>query len=83
MHVIFFGDVQGVGFRATARRFALHLGLVGYVCNLPDGTIELLAQGSKEQLQSLLDQLNKNFNISKIEQKYQNSSASYNQFLIR
>ena len=39
------GRVQGVGFRAAARRRAQELGLNGYARNLPDGCVELLAQG--------------------------------------
>jgi len=39
------GHVQGVGFRAAARRRAIELGLTGYVRNLADGRVEILAQG--------------------------------------
>ena len=46
VHVIVTGNVQGVGFRFTTRRQALHLGLVGWVRNQPDGSVALCAQGS-------------------------------------
>ena len=44
-HIIFSGRVQGVGFRFTAHRMAGRHGLTGYVRNLPNGTVEMLAQG--------------------------------------
>ena len=45
-HIIFSGSVQGVGFRFTAHRMAGRHQLTGYVRNLSDGTVEMLAQGS-------------------------------------
>lgn len=43
--IIFIGRVQGVGFRYTAHRMAQRHQLTGFVRNLPDGTVEMLAQG--------------------------------------
>jgi len=47
------GDVQGVGFRASAAATARRLGLVGWCRNLPDGTVELFAQGRAADLDEL------------------------------
>lgn len=44
------GRVQGVFFRATTRDQALRLGVRGYVRNLPDGRVEVLACGHSEAL---------------------------------
>lgn len=44
------GDVQGVGFRWSARERALDLGLTGFVQNLPDGRLEVVAEGAAEPL---------------------------------
>lgn len=50
-----FGNVQGVGFRPTLRRQALSLGLTGYVRNLPDGSVEVVAEGCKEDVMALIE----------------------------
>ncbi len=44
-HIIFIGRVQGVGFRFTAFNAANRRQLTGFVRNLPDGTVEMFAQG--------------------------------------
>jgi acylphosphatase len=49
-HIIFSGNVQGVGFRFTANRMAGRHQLTGYVRNLSDGTVEMLAQGKAEDI---------------------------------
>ena len=60
-HIIFKGRVQGVGFRWTTRRIALQHDLTGYVKNLPNGTVEMLAQGNSENVQSCLDNIAESF----------------------
>lgn len=47
------GRVQGVNFRYYVHRCAVELGLKGYVRNLHDGRVEILAQGSQEDVQKL------------------------------
>ena len=47
------GRVQGVFFRATTRAEALRLGLTGRARNLPDGRVEVVAEGSAESLDEL------------------------------
>ena len=49
------GRVQGVNFRYYVHRYAAKLGLNGHVRNLYDGRVEILAQGSQEDIQKLLD----------------------------
>ncbi len=51
------GRVQGVGFRWWTRREAGALGLSGSATNLPDGRVEVVAEGSPEACQALLDWL--------------------------
>lgn len=51
------GRVQGVGFRYTAQQKAARLGITGWVRNERDGSVEIHAEGSPEQLAALLDWL--------------------------
>jgi acylphosphatase len=53
------GRVQGVGFRRFTCAKALELGLKGWVRNLSDGRVEVLALGSEDQHRNLLAQLNR------------------------
>lgn len=57
LHAIFKGSVQGVGFRATAKSHALGLGLTGTVRNLPDGSVEIYAHGSKTRLEEFINMI--------------------------
>jgi acylphosphatase len=51
------GQVQGVGFRWWTRSQALALGLAGSARNLPDGRVEVIAEGSREACATLLARL--------------------------
>ena len=55
--VIFIGRVQGVGFRFTAHRMAQRHQLTGFVHNLPDGTVEMLAQGSARDIDDCIQDI--------------------------
>lgn len=48
------GRVQGVGFRWWTRAVALELGLDGHARNLPDGRVEVVAEGPPEAVERLL-----------------------------
>jgi acylphosphatase len=54
LHVLIFGDVQGVFFRAGAQDEARRLGLAGWVRNVPDGSVEIVAEGGRDALERLL-----------------------------
>lgn len=49
------GAVQGVNFRWFTQRRAAELGLVGYVRNRPDRSVEFVAEGARVALERLLD----------------------------
>jgi len=54
MQVFYEGRVQGVGFRYTARRVASGFDVAGYVRNLPDGRVELVASGDPDEVDEFL-----------------------------
>ncbi|GIW45374.1 MAG: acylphosphatase [Candidatus Binatia bacterium] len=54
LHLLIGGIVQGVGFRFFVERTARRLGLRGWVRNLADGRVEVLAEGSRQALELLL-----------------------------
>lgn len=56
-HFYFSGAVQGVGFRYRARYAAESLGLTGWVRNLPDGRVEMEAQGNGAAIERLISEL--------------------------
>lgn len=53
--VLYSGRVQGVGFRATVRRIACGYDVTGIVRNLPDGRVEMIAEGTRAELKAFLD----------------------------
>lgn len=54
VNIIVTGQVQGVFFRASALERAQSLNLTGWVKNLPDGSVELLVEGSRYALEDLV-----------------------------
>lgn len=56
-HVIFEGDVQGVGFRFQISQKADPLDLVGWVKNLPNGTVETEIQGEEKKVDYLIESM--------------------------
>jgi len=60
-HIIFTGQVQGVGFRFTAHRIANRHQLSGFVRNLPDGCVEVFAQGRTEDVNGCVEDIKADF----------------------
>jgi acylphosphatase len=52
--VVYSGRVQGVGFRVTVRRIACGYDVTGSVRNVPDGRVELIAEGARAELEAFL-----------------------------
>ena len=53
--IIVSGEVQGVFYRQSAREKALAIGVKGKVMNLSNGDVQIIATGTKEQLDKLLE----------------------------
>jgi acylphosphatase len=53
-HVLIYGFVQGVGFRFAVQRAANSRGVAGWVCNRPDGAVEAVFEGEREDVEALV-----------------------------
>ena len=85
MKALITGRVQGVGFRFFAQRQAIRHGLKGYVRNLPEGGVEVLAVGEREVLEAFLQDLKTGPPAGKVDQcqvNWQEQAASYTGFSI-
>ena len=60
VHVLYSGNVQGVGFRFTAERIARRMDLAGFVKNLSNGNVEVVCEGDRPSLEAFLDSLREN-----------------------
>jgi acylphosphatase len=60
-HIIYKGNVQGVGFRYTSQRIANRHHLTGYVKNLPEGSVEMLAQGKLQDVDDCIEEIQESF----------------------
>jgi acylphosphatase len=52
LHILYSGRVQGVGFRYTVKALAREFEVTGRIKNLPDGRVELEAEGTKDELRA-------------------------------
>ena len=80
------GRVQGVGFRYQTRMQARRLGLVGWVRNAMDGTVEVLFSGpsdAQDQMLGWLKQGPAGARVEKVETKQQPLNQSYESFEIK
>jgi acylphosphatase len=83
-HIIFTGQVQGVGFRFTAFNTANRHQLTGFVRNLPDGTVEMLIQGSSQAIDDCIRDIKEYFSgyIKETKIKEIPSNSQYKDFEI-
>ncbi len=86
VHVFYSGRIQGVGFRVTAEETAHRFGVLGWVKNLRDGRVELVAEAEEPALQQFLDAIQtsamKNF-IKEAEISWSGASDTFDEFEIR
>ena len=85
IHAIVKGWVQGVGFRFFAERSANQLGLTGWVRNLYNGEVEIVAQGTKENLEKyiiILQQGPRSARVKEGEAEWRTPTNEYENFSI-
>jgi len=85
-HIIVHGKVQGVFFRDNIQKKASESNLKGYVKNLPDGTVEIIAEGNEDIIKQLITFCNKNpgySNVTDIEIKESKPTNEFNKFEVR
>ncbi len=67
MRCVVSGKVQAVAYRAFVEAAAAELGIVGYARNLPDGTVEVLAQGDPSILKEFVEYLHEGSLLAEVE----------------
>ncbi|MBW2989690.1 acylphosphatase [Candidatus Woesearchaeota archaeon] len=86
IHLIISGKVQGVFFRHNASLTANRLGLKGFVRNLPDGNVEVVAEGSEERLKELIRFCRegpKGAYVDNVEIAYEDPKGEFKTFSVR
>ena len=86
IHLIAYGNVQGVFYRSNARKKASELGLKGFVRNLPDGAVEVVAEGAENNINELIKFCKNNpgySNVDKVEIKKEKPTNEFDGFEVR
>ena len=84
--VLMFGLVQGVGFRFWVERQAKMFSIVGWVKNLYNGSVKIVAEGEEEDLQKLIDLCytgSESTSVSNIKVKWRKYQKEFRRFEIR
>ncbi len=79
------GKVQGVRYRTYVQESATELDLVGYVRNLTDGTVEVVAQGLPDTLKEFVEYLNEGSLLAKVESvsiDWRSARKTYQEFSV-
>ncbi len=85
VHLLVKGRVQGVAFRAYTQMEARRLHLCGYVRNLPDGSVEILAEGERKPLEKLVEWAHQGSPVSQVDEvseTFSNAAEEFNSFRI-
>jgi len=85
-HVYVSGRVQGVFFRDHTRRWADSLGVKGWVRNLPDGRVEAVLEGPKNEVEALLQRMEEGppyAKVTKMDVDWEEYQGEFADFRIR
>lgn len=80
------GVVQGVGYRFFAIQKAREYGITGYVQNLPDGSVLVVAEGEKGMLNDFIKELKigpRAAKVTKIDVKFSEEEKGYKNFTVK
>lgn len=86
LHALVKGRVQGVGFRYYTLKSAQEKNLTGWVRNLRDGRVEVLAEGDQDRLNQLIADLRQgpiSSDIDHVEVNFSNSAGEFKDFGIK
>ena len=85
MHILYSGRVQGVGFRFTAESAAIESGIQGWVKNLGDGRVEIMAEAEEEALKAFLNKIRQSFSryIQDEDLRWSEAADEFQDFQIR
>jgi acylphosphatase len=85
LHVYFDGRVQGVGFRFTAVETARETGIYGWVKNLDDGRVEVVAEAEEESLKDFLQDISQRFfrYIRDTEVEWLDATGGFKEFTVK
>jgi len=86
LHAVVHGRVQGVNFRYFTYMTAQQYGVVGWVRNLPEGTVESVAEGNPSVLQAFLDALHEGppaAKVSHVDAEFSAAEDDFSDFSIR
>jgi len=85
-NVVFHGRVQGVYFRASCRQDALGRGLMGWVRNRPDGSVEAVLEGERDAIEAAIEWNRTSqpyARVSHVEVSWSEPSSDFSTFEVR
>ncbi|WP_053361576.1 acylphosphatase [Bacillus sp. FJAT-27251] len=86
LQIVVTGKVQGVGYRYYAQMMAVQHGITGWVRNRPDGSVEMLTSGTKENLDLFLKEIRSGSPFSSVDEmriEEKQHKERYNSFTIK
>ena len=86
LHAQIYGRVQGVNFRYYTQVEANRLGIVGWVTNRPDRSVEVVAEGKKEDVEKLLNFLHQgppSARVERVEHTWAEATGAFKNFRVK